>query len=471
MGGPLGELTYLHAFCMQLVVYAEKGSYTEQTMLQCALAVSVLIQEAVDRKKRGIPYTNPDFAFNPDNWIEEDRGHGWKHYTLPKGHPDRKAGSEWYNSRGDLDPSKVRSWIFGKTAGQFPDLERVLDRSQSGTLSLEKGVTMKDLFGWRRETSTGSVDVSRILRIQSIFEDESLVQYCARRAKNMLQRMFRKNPLHTRGNDFRILDALQDGPLSKYDWSLVEIERYNTLFGRSGLGKYNEEMKQIAASSRDLSWGEKAAIRKDATSIMHHSLEKMSVQDVVTLLAQQSRSANHRDKTMNNVQRLISMPGSPIPGALGVKITCRCEYLTQVKETVTEVSKNGRRYQRDVLLVDKVVDWIFSHTEERRKSGEAVRESQVLQEYLGDISSKLSPARFARHLEETGEELTTCVDCRDILGAKLRREMRQRKHGKENYQKLLDSNTHVNILLREKYEKDLEDFKSMLVEEVKTPTK
>ena len=155
-------------------------------------------------QERGIPYTN-DFAFNPDNWIEEDRGHGWKHHTLWATHRMVSGTTVVEISiLARLGPDlRQDCWPVprpGGGLGSFSKWHSFAERCYDEFVRLEKGNI------YRQCGCFGSHEFSLSSRTR--------VTYCARRAKNMLQHM--KNP-YTQGVRLPHPGCASGWPLSKYD--------------------------------------------------------------------------------------------------------------------------------------------------------------------------------------------------------------------------------------------------------------
>ena len=447
-GGPVGQLTYVHAMLMHLAALKPKKSWARRKMLCAALAVGILVQESIDAKKRSTPFTDPAFAADPNNWINDGTGH----YSLPTGTGDRYASRRFWYKDGTISAKQVRNWALTQAVKHFPELKLIARSNKKKTWwSFEHGHGVRDVLAWRDIATEKKIDPANWPVPVSIVPGENLVMYCARIAKESVKHNLGLDRLKM-GDPLELIERLQQGILSEYDWEPLEKRKYNVLFGKSGVSDYAQAMKD----SLSFEWEERNQMRLDAEREVVVKLSKLSAQDVVSLIASQSHDPNDIDKTMRNVLRLISLPGSPIMEVFGIEAKAECKYLDDVRGTKLEEKKNGPPVERDVFLSEKVVEFAIARRDKRRATGEAVSTVQVCLEYLGVISSKDSyQAAADKHLEFAGTEIHKCIDCQEKLLLALRRYERNDAGLREQRQKLYNTVTKINSHFKKAREEEI----------------
>lgn len=444
-GGPVGQLTYVHAMLMHLAALKPKGSWARHKMLCCALAVGILVQESIDAKKRSTPFTCPWFASNPDNWINDGTGH----YSLPTGTHKRYADTGFWYKDGTISAGKIRNWALTQAVKHFPELKLIARSNKKGTWwSFAPDHGVRDVLAWRAIAPEKKIDPCDWPVAASIVPGENLVMFCSRVARESavqnlnIDRFKMENP-------FQLIERLQQGILNEYDWEPLAKNKYNVLFGKSGISNYAQAMRE----SMGFEWEERNQIRLDAEREVMGKLSKLSVQEVVSLIASQSHDPSDIDKTMRNVLRLISLPGSPIIEVFGIEPNVECNYLDGVRDTKWEERRKGPPVKRDVLLSEKVVQFAISQCNKRQAKGEAVSRVQICLEYLGIISSEFSYKKAAdQHLEQTGTEIHKCRDCQEKLLLALRRYERKDDSLEAQRKKLYKMVSKINTRLREEHQ-------------------
>jgi hypothetical protein len=456
-GGPIGQLTYMNAMFMQLAegCRQEDNSSGEMHFLRCALAMAIMVQEAIDRMKRTTPYTSPVYACASTNWNEEEDNV----YALAKV-TERFCGPEWYegrNSRNDLDMKVVRKWAYDAVEMIYPELkEMVCPRSGRRLYGV------KDIMGWRKVTTDNEkkLDPRKWVHNPPLVGVGGLVNYCAAAAYNAWQAAEWSLTPEELDID-TMLDGLRKALEDRnhnLDWNVIDKKEADILRRRLGLSDYNDSMNKV----RDLRYEDRADARRAAHSALSSKMAMASIQDVVTAIVMEVEKSmpededmgtkerlkalkEHADRVINNVTRLASTPGNPISIALGFEEGGPCLFME--KEMGQIQVKRGRKTTKETLTRGrKVAKFILAQTEKRRVTGEAVTEYQLAMELTGrltmptevedawaekgfffDTSRDFSDKGISKedavstHFKTTGTKIHKCRHCCDTVDRELRR--------------------------------------------------
>jgi hypothetical protein len=457
-GGPIGQLTYMNAMFMQLAegCRQEDNSSGEMHFLRCALAMAIMVQEAIDRMKRTTPYTSPVYACASTNWKTEEDDNV---YALAKV-TERFCGPEWYeggNSRNDLDMKVVRKWAYENVERVYPELKAMVSPRNGRRL-----YGVKDIMGWRKVTTDNEkkLDPRKWVHNPPLVGVGGLVNYCASAAYNAWQAAewsLTPEELDIDQMIGGIRKALEDRN-HNLDWNVIGKKEADILRRRLGLSDYNDSMNKV----RDLAYEDRADARRAAHSALSSKMAMASIQDVVTAIVMEVEKSmpedenmgtkerlkalkEHADRVINNVTRLASTPGNPISIALGFEEGGPCLFMEKKmgeiqvkrgKKTTKETSTRGR----------KVAKFILAQTEKRRVTGEAVTEYQLAMELTGrltmptemedawaekgfffDTSRDFSDKGISKedavstHFKTTGTKIHKCRHCCDTVDRELRR--------------------------------------------------
>lgn len=456
-GGPVGQLTYMNAMFMQLAegCRQEENFSGEMHFLRSALAMAIMVQEAIDRMKRTTPYTSPDYAYNPKNWKTE----GGNIYALDKV-DERFCEAKWYkgqNTRNDLNMKVVREWAYEKVEMVYPELKAMRDERTG-----RRTWGVKDIMGWRKVTTDNDkkLDPRKWVHHPPIVGEGNLVNYCAAAAYNAWQAAnwsLTPEELDIDKMVGGIRKALEEKG-HNLNWDVIGKKEADVLRRRLGLSDYNDSMNKV----RDLAYEDRADARRAAHSALSSKMAAASIQDVVTAIVMEVEKTmpedqemtqmerlkalkEHADRVINNVTRLASTPGNPISIALGFEEGGPCRFM---EEKMGEIQvKRGKKVTKETLTRGrKVAKYILAQTQKRRATGEAVTEYQLAMELTGrltmppkmedewaakgfffDTNRDFSEmgiekeAAVSTHFKATGTKIHKCRHCCDTVDRELRR--------------------------------------------------
>jgi len=444
-GGPVGQLTYMHAMFMGLAVSVNVDEYKEH-FLRCALVMSILVQEAIDRMKRTTPYTNPDFAFKKDSWKEVSENV----YALPKDNPARFAGAHWYNDEEDLDMKKVREWSYEMVEFIYPELKglKVDGRRTWG---------VKDLMGWRKITDGDKkLDPRTWAHVDPLVGQGNLVNFCSGASHTAwlenygisISRLANPEIIsllqEALGDDevsWKPMTSIFDGPQGANDL----LKRSKMLKAKVGLKGYNEAMYRI----RNMDYETRADARRTAQAEMSTAVSLCTIQEIVTAMVMEMEGADEgsKDRVMNNVFRLASCPGNPLMEKLGFEEGGVCSYMAT---EVARIEKKKGKAPVPVTRAQMAVKYLEKKMKERQETGEAVTLFQMALEATGRIRMNpkledeyarkgvffdqsrnfnhlelgLDPEEMvSRHFKQTGVKVHKCRHCCDLLDFEVRKFM------------------------------------------------
>ena len=413
-GGPVGPLTYMHAMFVHLAAQAYDERH-EQFFLQRALAVAILIQEAIDSMKRFVRYTNPVFASKASNWIEVHTNV----YALPKEDPERflPDNSAWYEGNGtmrELNMSTVRNWAYGEVEKIYPELKQHRNSRGNRTWNAEK------VTSWRRSaTSSKRVDPRNWKTYDPVCGTDNLVTFCAKEAKEIWDEEEGQAMLELA--DFDVLALLKKALPDTFCWKPISAEAQKKLLVKSGLLKYSEAL----GSLRNLEFEQRHERRELARAELAAAMSLMTSQEIVNIISTEVaiNDDSVRDRTLNRVFRAACMPGSPLLETLGLEKGGKCTFVTD-KPTGSE------------SRADRMVKWMVGEMKRRQETGEAVTLFQVAQEVTGrvrvspDLAKRWAalglhldtdPEKPSKHMAATGMAIKKCRHCCEQIDAAVRR--------------------------------------------------
>ena len=379
-GGPVGVATYLNAMFLQLATGCENKKQ-EDFFLRCALAMAIVVQEAIDRMKRTTPYTNPDFAFKKDSWIEVQENV----YALPKDDPNRFCGDWWYNGGSrvnDIDVQKLIEWALRKVEDIYPHLKEKRNRDGSRKWG------MKKIMGWRKvATGDKKLDPREWAHVGPLVGSGNLVNYCAGEAYRQWSEGFgleiQQLPVA------RVVEMLKEalkkalaakGETLNLNWEPVPEKTAKFLRQQVGLTDYNNAMHKV----RSLDFEARASAREAAQAAMSSAASECTLQDVATVITMELESLvdeGDRDRRMNNIMRLAAIPNGPIVKALGFDEGGRCSYMAEVMARFTD--KKGREHT--VTRAEQLVPHLQKIVDSRREAGEVTNLYTVALEMTGRV--------------------------------------------------------------------------------------
>lgn len=375
-GGPVGVATYLNAMFLQLAAGCENKKQ-EDFFLRCALAMAIVVQEAIDRMKRTTPYTNPDFAFKKDSWIEVEENV----YALPKDNPNRFCGDWWYKGGSrvnDIDVKKLIEWALRKVEDIYPHLKEKRDRDGNRKWG------MKKVMGWRKvATGDKKLDPREWAPVGPLVGNGNLVNYCAGEAYRQWSEGFglEIEQLPVARVVTMLKEALADTAEGKtLNWQPVPEKTAKFLRQKVGLTDYNNAMHKV----RSLDFEARASAREAAQAAMSSAASECTLQDVATVITMELESCvdeGDRDRRMNNIMRLAAIPNGPIVEALGFDEGGRCQYMAEVMSRFTD--KKGREHT--VTRAEQLVPHLQKIVDSRREAGEVTNLYTVALEMTGRV--------------------------------------------------------------------------------------
>jgi hypothetical protein len=402
-GGPVGPLTFLHAMFMHLAV-ATSDEVQRHYFLCRALAIAILIQEAIDSMKRFVRYTNPVFAMDPKNWVMVEP----KIYALPKDNPERFLPDTdvWYSGTGanrELQVPSISAWAYGQVEQIFGELKgkRSYDSGKPRRTWGAKSVT-----SWRKvATGRKRLDPRQWEEETPVVGGHNLVTFCAMKAREIWLEEEGQELLEI--PDCDILDVVRNVlEEHNFDWTPIQApllpsgkvdkkrDPYQHLLVKSGLLAYSKSLKKLLKLEFEHR-REKAELARNELAMTISLMSPQEIVSIVATVADRSTSGE-RDKAMNYIFRAVSMPGSPILDVLGLESRRKCDFMT-------------KREPKEKSRAERMVVWMLSEQDRRRADGEALTLFQIALEVTGRIAVRPSIAahwgKIGLHLDlDSGEE-------------------------------------------------------------------
>lgn len=402
---------------------------------QGALAMSVMIQEAIDSAKRKVRYTDWKRAANPDNWTKKD-GKYYLHVDdsnyleeQPESFPLEEV-RDWHelrlNMHGCVRNRKLKQDPIGwrtqytMEGGKNKQIKRKIDPNYwLDSQSKQKGYSGGNLVHFVHDRALECwLDIrNEFLGIDKAYDDL---------AEELVQEVFNDGTGMTLESDLleRLLTAYghHNCDVLCEDWN-----DYLDLRDRSGLSKYGAEMKKILSKQYN-SEGQSQKSREIelATSALHYQLQKLSMDEIYTIwvmemtpwvkCARHKQQPTYRPGTPSapnewrannpmNAIRAISHPKSPVMVMLGIEPEENCGFL-------------DKRSRGNDTLADGVINHCLS------SDNPSARLTEII---FGDTSH----AKVIKDAEGNNIPLHQCEHCRDQLQNKLVMGLRESKRAEE----------------------------------------
>lgn len=415
--GPIGILTVYRAAFMSL------------GMRMHALAMSVMIQLAIDSAKRVVVQLDPSLLIRPENWYEcnpedtEERVPGSNFWTVDI---ERcQADKSWYEvipdgkgglmETGHIDTSAVQEWV-GK------EWESHCGRKQK----------LKDLIPWRM--SNKSVMYKAWNYTPPVYGG-NLVNDCAEMANSKLSALgWRSAPEDSTSACEVLLKALDTEGVRLSNGKRVSslkpldgTELYK-LRDRAGFNSFGRAMRTTISGAYE---GEEKRKRVDAAyGRLIQGLNKLSIDELLMIWVSELSFTNkpnlkkkekqQQTSRVNRAFRAICWPGSPILKALGMDVPEPCKFMSD------DAAKATHRYVKKQL-------------NSRIANGEAVTFAGVMYDCMHEAK---------KHERVTGVKLTECITCMSVINGIVGDELCEDKKGADEYEIIVTPITHINSALK-----------------------
>jgi hypothetical protein len=353
-----------------------------------ANAVSLLIQESVDRAKRLPEWSDYRQAVSLHNWDNEADGY----------HFNRKLSNQFLDN-GELDRRKLVKWV-----------NSIIKDATHG-----RDITV---LGWRKKKKRiNPVDWAPCEVTEEV---GGLVHWCHNEAYRLWQDLTGEFKLKTD----KILELENLLPMvldiKGHDWQLVvhSYEEYKqTLYDRSGLSDYTRQMaKNFSLRSHDEEENYNALAQEDLNKTFYETARKLTVNEQLTCWYWEAMNGNP-----NNCFRIVCFPGSKVLDLLELQSQDLCMYHHHVD------GRNAR--------LDLVMDWVLKGDEEP---------GVKLSKYIAQDKKHF---KEVKDLNGEGVPLWQCHDCQEQLQTSLVNRIRSMKTLGER-KVLGDLNNRFNMLYK-----------------------
>lgn len=338
-----------------------------------ARAMSIAIQECIDRAKRMPEWSNYELAANPDNW--EKREDGW-HFTL-------RYEKEVLED-GEIPMERLKNWVD----------HRLID---AGCIRYSRDGEVKagDPLWWRFEGKRIDTDKWKVPALKG---HENLVHVAARAAnKYWLNVSGEFYPETTPVNLHTILRVALSAAGHTFPYIELDYTNYQRgLRSQCGLTLYAD---RVGAKFSDPNL--KASKMLSAHTDLEKSLRELwhNSNSLLPFLEIWEHETSE-DGNVNNAFRAICWNGSPVLEALGLNNGTECAFMTPAR-----------------------MDWMMN------KAMKSPAPTQTLTELISKSHVHFKEVKTS---EDTGIHLWDCPDCMSRLQGELVNRIRTQKSGRES---------------------------------------
>lgn len=344
-----------------------------------ANGMSIAIQEAIDRAKKVINWSDYRAASDLSNWEQDEAGE--YHFSMRLG-----TGQE------EFDGQACWAWV-------------------EDQLQQAAGISMQQALGWAWRGKRIDPETWCTTDAKTGWEGGNMVHYIHNYAHGLFEQMkseFRLDANPLEAEMLLPLLVLHKGINIDFNWP-TEEEYERGLRIHNGFVKYGKAMRKAMSfdnslrdeeeNSRAMA-SERQRLIDDATWELNSALKELTIEEIVTTWVMECRRGQ-----LNNAFRTICWPNSPVMSLLGIREPEACKYLEE-----PTISCTGEVVTRERELVElcmqqpephQTLSYIIYHDEEHYK--------EVLDE-------EGNPITFAQ-----------CHHCRTQLADNVIREIRQVK--------------------------------------------
>lgn len=315
--GEVGMLTVLRA---QLLAVGDVAG---------ANALSISIQEAVDRAKKIVQYSDFRKASNLANWeLQADGSYKFVH-KFP----------EDVTPLGVFPLDMCKDWVSDR-----------LIRSGCFSQREDGSVRPLDPLGWRQKTKSIDVDTWRLARQVSQYRGGNLVHHAHDTAWKYWHDNSQEFSMEAEVKDLEpmLYKALESQGETTQPLCLDE-ETYGGLYLRSGLKDFSDSLSATKRSKSDPDT-KNYEINK-AQSRMERKLGSLTLQELLTIWKYENR-----DGATNNALRAVCFDGSPILKALDLTEPNKCPFMnsTRLQNSILNALKSPKPNERlrDMILAN-----------------------------------------------------------------------------------------------------------------------
>jgi hypothetical protein len=293
----------------RLMEVSQRGAVDRLTIMRASLlavgdiaganAISILIQEAVDRAKKIVQFSDWRLAHNIANWDLQDGVYKFS----------KKLGEEIADI-GVLPIEMVRAWVNNRL------IKHGCHREEKGKVVAANALT------WKPQGGVKSIDVDdwKPTRQLGSFKGGNLVHWvhdvaCRHWIENSGTFSMDAKTVDVEGLLYRALKSEGHTP---YYMELPD-SAYNALLEKSGLTKFKDELRKAISMSKEED-------RIYTINLLQTDLERrLSTLDIEEQLTIWHEACKAGD--VNNAMRAICWDGSPVLVALGLQDAGKCKYM------------------------------------------------------------------------------------------------------------------------------------------------
>lgn len=307
---------------LQYLRYDQRGEVGRTTIYRSRLkaindldganAMSLSIQESIDKSKRIPEWSDFMAAANPNNWNVDANGEFYFDMRL-----DASMLEE-----GDFPIKHCSNWV----KARCKDLA---------------GVEPKQVLGWKwpnKRIPLAPGEWKTCIQ-QTGWDGGNLVHIAHDHAHELWQTMKADLSLNTPEIQLSILlPAL----LSQYGYNVVhrdmDWEEYLDLRKASGLTRFGQEFSKIM--NQEYAGTEKFERIKFITRKLQNQVMNLTLVEVLTCWVME---LEHEKGNINNAFRVVAWPGSPVMSLLGIEASVNCQFLNQASriERVVKICLNS----------------------------------------------------------------------------------------------------------------------------------
>jgi hypothetical protein len=275
--------------------------------LNGARALSIAIQECIDRQKRVPEWSNIEKAADPTNW--EQREDGW-HFTI-RYTSDQLEG-------GEIPMKRLKEWVDGRLIA-------------AGCCAAQDDGKMKalDPLWWRRRGQRVNVDE---WFLPPVSEHENLVHIAARHCFKLWEEEEPQFQSKTNIDLNPLLRLVLAAKGVVVPHIVVNHTKYQQgLRAKCGLGKYNDALSSLSANEERRAnqvLGAQQKLEEELQLFLAQLPESERITALVEIWEHETSETSESFRpNLNNAFRAVCYPGSPIMEILGIEHTYECQFL------------------------------------------------------------------------------------------------------------------------------------------------
>jgi len=310
------------------ITYDQRGPVGATTNYRSALlaigndmaanAMSILIQESVDRAKRLPEWSDYRVAAGLQNWEQDEAGEYHFHTRLPE--------EELYND--ELDMEKVKAWVH----------RQIIDAGCT-RISKEGEIVAGDPCAWRRPGKR--IDPARWVKTttRSGWNGGNLVHECHDYAhERWFNQIEGELQLNAPAIELRYLLplALAKNGLLVTMPNLTENEYLAGVREQSGLNKLSVQLKQAYAASDQIERDRKIDLAVETLQVNLFAAN-LTIEQIVTIWVMETSKTDARG--VNDAFRVLAVPGNPVSVALGIDNKPQCQFLQLKQGSTTRLDR------------------------------------------------------------------------------------------------------------------------------------